>query len=120
MEGRPHHAHVGQVAAAEVGIVVDKDIAFVNVGRELGDDGADRVRHRAEMNRQIGSLRHHRAAGIEHAARIVTGRLEQRRVGGLGQDHPHLLGDLVEAVLDDLEGGGIGLLHRVCHPCFTP
>ena len=62
MEGRPHHVHVGQVAAAEIGIVVKKDVALVHVRREGGNDGANRIRHRAEVDGEVGPLRHHLAA----------------------------------------------------------
>ncbi len=120
VEGRPHHVHVGQVAAAEIRIVVEKNVAVVHVGCERGDDGAHRIGHRAEVDGQVGPLRHHLAADIEDAAGIVAGRLQQRGVGGLCQDHPHLLGDLVQTVLDDLEGGGIGLVHNVSHGRFVP
>ena len=120
VEGRPHHIHVGQMAAAEVGIVMDEDIAFVHVIRERTDHGANRVRHRAEMDGQVGPLRHHLAAEIEHPAGVIAGRFQQWREGGLGEDDAHLLGDLVETVLDDLEGGGIGPVHRVIHRRLAP
>ena len=119
IECGPHHIHVRQVAAPEIGVVVDENVAVVHVGSEHGDDGAHRIGHRAEVNRQIGALRHHLAACVEDAAGIIASRLQDRRIGRLGEDDPHLLGDLVEAVLDDLEGGGIGPLHQVFHCCLT-
>ena len=61
VERRPHHVHVRQVAAAEIRIVVDENVALVHVGGERGDDGAHRIGHRAEVDRQIGPLRHHLA-----------------------------------------------------------
>src|SRR5262249_56018211 len=60
----------------------------------------------------------HLSARGERGAGIVAGRLQQRRVGGLRQDDPHLLSDLVKAVFDDLEGGGIAPRRRVFH--FRP
>ena len=120
VEGRPHHIHVGQVAAAEIGIVVNENVAVVHVPGKGGDDSTNRVRHRAEMDRQIGPLRHHLAAGVEDAAGIVAGRLQQGRIGGLCQDNPHLLGDLVKAVFDDLERSGISRLRRIIHCCPAP
>ena len=116
VEGRAHHVDIGEVAAAEVGVVVDEHVAVVHVGAEGGDHGAHRIGHGAQMDRQIGPLRHHRSLGVEHAAGVVAGRFQDRRVGGLGEDDAHLLGDLGEAVLDDLEGGGIGLGRRVSSP----
>ena len=58
-ESRPHHVHVGQMAAAEIGIVVDEHVAVVHVGRKRRDHGAHRIGHRAEVDRQVGPLRHH-------------------------------------------------------------
>ena len=108
VEGRRHHVHVGQVAAAEVGIVVDEDVARRERAR-----GADHrlhgERHRAEMDRQVRALRHHLAGDVEEAAGVVARHLEERRVGGLGEHHLHLLGGAVERVLHHLEGGGIEL-----------
>src|SRR5262245_9125245 len=121
VESGPHNIHVGQVAAAEIGIVVNKDVGVVYVAGKGGDDGANRIGHGAEVDRQIGPLRHHLAAGVEDAAGIIAGRLEQWRIGGLCQNNPHLFGDFVEAIFDDLESRGISRLRSIIHcrpaPC---
>ena len=67
------------------------------------------------MDRKVRPLGDHLAPRVEHAAGIVAGRFQNRRIGRLGKDDPHLLGNLVETVLDDFEGGGIGLEQRVLH-----
>ena len=76
VEGGPDDVHVGEVAAAEIGIVVEEDVAVVHVRREHRDDGANRIGHRPQVDRQIRSLRHHRAISIEHAAGIIARRLQ--------------------------------------------
>ena len=119
VEGRRDHVDVGQMAAAEVGVVVDEHIARLERGRRL-DHRLDRQRHRAEMDRQVRSLRHHLAAHVEEPARVVAGHLEQRRVRGLGQHDLHLLGRAVERVLDDLERRGIGLTHAHAPATIRP
>ena len=107
VEGGHDHVDVGEMAPAEVGIVVDEDVAGLE-GGEGADDRLHRQRHGAEMNGQIGPLRDHLAGHVEEAAGVVARHLEQRRVGGLGQHHLHLLGGAVERVLHDLERRGIG------------
>jgi hypothetical protein len=94
---------------------MDEHVAVVHVRAKGGDDRAHRIRHRAEMDRQVGALRDHVTCRVEHAAGIIARRLEDRRICGLRQDDAHLLGDLVEAVLDDLEGRRIGLRGHVVH-----
>ena len=107
-EGGSDHVHVRQVRAAEVGVVVDERVARPDVFSPGLGHRAHRIRHRAEVDGEIGALRHHVSAGVEHAAGIVPGDLEDGRVGGLREHHLHLLRDRVEAVLHDLEGGGVG------------
>jgi len=97
-----HHIDVGQVGAAVIRVVVDEHVARFDL-RESADHGAHGVRHRAQMNRQIRALRDHVAVPVEDAAGVVAGDLEQRRIGGLGEDDLHLLGGRDQRVLDHLE-----------------
>ena len=109
-EGRGDDVHVGQVAPAEVGIVVDEDVARLEAAPGL-DHRLHGQRHGAQVNGQIRSLGHHLAVDVEEPAGVVAGHLEDGRVGGLGEDDLHLLCGGVERVLDDLEGGGIAVAH---------
>src|SRR6516162_11134874 len=98
------------MAAAEIGIVVDEDIAGVHVRCETSDNGADGIGHRAEVNGQVGSLRDYLAPSVKDTARIIAGRFQKGRIRSFGEYNPHLFGDFIETVFDDLEGGRIGLL----------
>ena len=63
--------NVGQVGAAEVGIVEDDDIArlpFV----EDGERGRDAVGHRAQVCRDVGGLCHQPSGGVKER----TGKVE--------------------------------------------
>ena len=117
MEGGHHDVHIGQVRAAAIGVVVDEDVAFGHIGEGSGD-AADGIGHGAQMDRQIRPLRHHLPGGVEQAAGIIPGHLQQRRIGGFGEDDLHLLGGRDQGVLHHLEAGGVDAgkrigLHRV-------
>src|SRR6516162_3991318 len=73
---RPNHIHVRQMAAAKIGIIVNKNIAAVYVRCETSDNGANCIGHRAEVNGEIGALRYHFAPSVEDTTRIVAGRLQ--------------------------------------------
>jgi hypothetical protein len=53
------------------------------------------------------ALCHHLAGAIEKRAGIVAARLQKRRIGGLRQHHPHLLGDGIERIAHHREGRGV-------------
>src|SRR5262249_55670859 len=91
------------------------------VAAKAGDDGANGIRHGAEMDRKILPLGHHGALGIEHATGEIAGRFQDWRVGGLAQDDAHFLGDLEERILRDLEGRRIFLAwaRHCAAPCFV-
>ena len=72
-------------------------------------DGADRVGHRAQMDRQVRALRDHVAGDVENPAGVIAGDFQQRRIGGLRQHDLHFLGGRGQGVLDDLEPRGVGL-----------
>ena len=91
---------VGQVGAAGVGVVEDEDLA---VGRPLGDDGGDGVRHRAEVDGDVLGLGDHPAALVEERGRAVAPLLDVRRERGADEGGAHLLGDRAQRAADDLE-----------------
>ena len=68
VEGGRHDVDVGQMRAALVRIVVDEHVARRDVGKRP-HHGAHRVRHRAEMDRQIRPLRHHVAVRCRRCRR---------------------------------------------------
>ena len=116
VEGRRDDVHVRQMRAALIRIVVDEHVARADIGERL-HDRAHRVRHGAEMDRQIGALRHHVAPYVEDTAGVVAGHFQQRRIRRLGQDDLHLLRRTGERVLHHLETGRVGLQSGHVHTC---
>ena len=74
-EGGRHDVDVREVRAPEVRVVVDEDVARLDVVPRA-DHRPHRVRHRAEVDRQVRPLRDHAALGVEDPARVVARDLE--------------------------------------------
>ena len=98
--------------ATEIGIVVNENVALMEYF-PLRNHRLDRIRHRAQVNWQVRALRHHLALAVEDTAGIVSGDLENWRVGGLCQYHLHFLRCGIEAIFNDLKGRRIGF-HTQC------
>ena len=68
------HCDVGEVGAAEVGVVEDDDVARAE-GRE-GEDGFDGGGHGAEMDGDVGGLGDETAAGVKDGAGVIAALLD--------------------------------------------
>ena len=117
---RRDHGNVGQVGAAAVGVVGDKDVAGPN-GRVLGEDLPDRLAHRPEMDRDVRGVDDQVAAGREQGTTEIEPLLDVDAGGRVAQRHAHLLGDAGEVVVEDLQHHGIGfggfLTRSACGSC---
>ena len=106
--------HIGEVGAAEIGVVVDEHVTGGDLARNT-ENGADGVGHGAEVDGDVGTLGHHVAVDVENAARVVACQLEERGVSRLGEHNLHLFGGGDEGVFDDLEGDVVEAgCHGVC------
>ena len=91
---------VGQVRAAGVRVVEDRDLSRLEPERH---DRGDRVGHRAEVDRDVLGLRDHPAPLVEQRGRAVPPFLDVGRERGADQDGAHLLRDRPQGRADHLE-----------------
>ena len=108
-DGRDHR-HVGQVRAAEIGVVQDRDVARGPGGERL--HRAHRLRHRAEVHRDMGGLRQQSALGVEDRAGVVLALLDVGRERGVAQRRAHLFGRGGDERVEDREPRRIGRVAR--------
>jgi hypothetical protein len=104
-EDRRDDGDVRQVRAAAEGIVEHGDVAGVQ--RKLGNRGAHRHGHGAEMHRHVIAHGQGVAGGIEERAGVIATLLDVGRERGAAQGRAHLFGDGVEEMAEDLEFDGI-------------
>ena len=124
VEDRLVHAGVDGVAAAEGRIVVQDQVALVDVAlEELGDrlHGGD---ERAQMDRDILALQDHLRLGVEQRGRIVMRQVEHRGARGLLQRQRHLALRRLEHAADDRERDRIDFgfpdgFHGLSFPCHS-
>ena len=107
-EDRAHDRDVGQVRAARVGRVQHPGAAAAQFARVRGDDGADARAHRAEVHGHVRRVRDERARGVEQGAGEIEALADVHRDGGRLQHRAHLLRDLHETVIEELELRRIG------------
>ena len=111
-EDGPRDDPVRQVVAARhVGIVQQEGI----VRRDPPAKGLEQRAHReaaaAGMDRDAVGLGDQRALGIGEEAGEVVALVEDRAARGADHHPAHLLGDLVQPVLHEREGDGIGHIY---------
>ena len=107
---------VVEVAAGDVGIVGDVDVARLHAGEaEVPDLRLDRLRHAADEHRQPDADRHRLRLRREQADGEVERLVDDHVVGGAHQVGLHLVGDGDDAVAHDLGDHGIEGLARL--PC---
>ena len=99
-DGAGHERDVGQVRAAGVRVVEDRDLAGLEP--EAHDRG-DGFGHRAEVHGNVLGLRDHPPALVEQRGRAVAAFLDVRGEGGADQDGTHLLRDRPQRRADDLQ-----------------
>ena len=110
VEDGVQHEDVVEMGAAGVGIVVEEDVAFVDVPRERLRHHAGRVRNGEDVDRvvverlrDLAAVRGHQTAGE------VVALVEDGRVRGVDHVRPHLVDHRDERLADQLE------LHQVLH-----
>ena len=118
---RCHHRHVGQMRAAVIGVVQHIDIARPHAPGVARHHRLDRLAHRAQVHRHVRRVGDQAAVGVEQGAREVEPLLDVDRVGGVLQLQAHLLSNVHEQVVEDLEqhrvdlrADGVARLAR-CH-----
>ena len=85
------HRDVGAGACRRGRVVEDGDVPG-GPGGEIGD-GADRLRHRAQVDRDVRRLRQQLSPGVEDGAAVVRAFLDVGRQRRVAQRRAHLLGD---------------------------
>ena len=122
VEHRRHDRDVREVRAAVVGRVQGVYVAGLHRAPAFPDDRGDALAHGAEVDRNVGRVRHEAARGVEYRAREVQAFLDVDGVRGVLEDDAHLFGDGHEQVVEYLQhdrvhvraDGGAGVPWR--HP----
>ena len=102
VEDRLDRRDVGEVGAAVVRGVHHVDVAGHH-GRVVADRRLDRLAHRPEVHRHVGGVGDQVAARVEDGAAEVESLLDVDRHRGVLQHQAHLLGDVHEQVVEDLQ-----------------
>jgi hypothetical protein len=103
------HRHVVEVRAAGIGLVVQEDVARVDVVPKLCAHRLHRPADRHDVQRMVLPLGHRDdlRLAIHEDARKVLALVEDRRVRGAHQRHAHLAHDRDEGLAQHLERDGI-------------
>ncbi len=107
VEDRLVHAHVDGVAAAEGRIVVQDQVAFMDVVAEIARHRLHRRNERTEMNGNVLPLQDHLRHMIEQSRRIIVRQIEDARSRGLLQRQRHLALRRLENAADHRQGDRI-------------
>ena len=108
-EHRPRDHPVGQVVAARfVGIVEQEHVLRLDAAGEVAQDRAHREAAAAGVDRDAVGLADQRAARVGDEAGEVVALAEDRRARGARHHPAHLVRDVVEPVLHQRQGDGIG------------
>ena len=108
MEDGHHNCDVGRVGRAEVRIVVENDVAGVDVVAEQRDDALDDLRHRAHKHRSRVGLGDVVALSVKQSGTEILGLANDRRVRHAVEDAGHLLRDGVEGAADHAHQDRLG------------
>ncbi len=110
-EHRLDHRDIGQVGTTVVGGIEDEGVPRPDgLGPGPSDERLDRLTHRAQVNGHVRSVRHQLTIGVEDGTREVEPFLDVHRHCGVLEHDAHLLGDVHEEVVEDLELDRVG--HR--------
>src|SRR5579875_751580 len=99
---RRNQRNIGQVRAAEKGIIEGNDVTRGKMVEGL-ERRRHRVRHRAQVNGNMRRLRNQTALRIEDSAREIAPLLDIGRIAATSQYHTHLLGDSGERAAKNLQ-----------------
>ena len=100
---------VGEVAAAEIGVVEDEEVSFVDVVAEVVADGGAGDGEGADVHGDALALGDELAVAVEDGGGEVAAGVEDLGHGGAEHGLGHFLGDGLQAVLDDGEGDGVSV-----------
>ena len=110
VEDRQRQRDVIEMAAGEIGIVGDVDVARPDVlAAEMLDLGLHRLRHAADEHRQPDADRHRLAVGREQPGGEIQRLIDDDVVGGAHEVGLHFLGHRDDAVAHDLGDDRIDL-----------
>ncbi len=108
VEDRLSEGEVVEVAAGDVGVVGDEDVAGLHaLEAKMGDLGLHCLGHAADEHGQAETDGNGLALRSEEADGEIERLVDDEVVGGPHQVGLHLLGDGEEAVADDLDGDGV-------------
>ena len=111
---------VGQVhAAGDVGIVEDVDVARRHAAVEVAHEAGHGVVEGAQMHGRGQPLRQRLAAVVEDGRGEVHGVADDAGIGRAHEVERHVVGDGVEAALEDLEQEGIDVAAHGAAQCVT-
>jgi hypothetical protein len=121
VEDRQRQRDVIEMAAGEIGIVGDVDVARPDVlPAEMLDLGLHRLRHAADEHRQPDADRHRLAVCREQPGGEIQRLVDDDVVGGAHEVGLHFLGHRDDAVAHDLGDDWIDLrFARTFHFCFV-
>ena len=104
MENRYNHPEVGCMRRPVIGVVVDDDVALVDLALEALEHAADVERQRADVHRRAFALAKLVAVHIEDATAQILGFANDAGIRHAVEDVRHLLGDCVEGTTDNPQG----------------
>jgi hypothetical protein len=107
VEHRHEGGQVGQMVAAEVGVVEQVDVARPYLPLEELVDRLGRKRQRTDVDGHMLGLGDQPPVGIAQRRREIPARVQDLRVGGAQHGLAHLLDDGAKAVLDHRHGDRI-------------
>jgi hypothetical protein len=105
------HGHVRQVRAARVRVVQDYHVAL-GPGVHGGPRRVYARGHGAQVDGDVGGLRHEGPGPVEHRAGEVEPLFDVGRVAGAPERHAHLVGHTFKAVAVELQQNGVGVGHK--------
>ncbi len=94
---------VGQMRAAVVGVVQHIHITRLHGGGILAHHGLDALAHGAQVHRHMRRVGNQVAGGVEQRTAEIEPFLDVDRVGRVLQLQAHLLGNVHEEVVEDLQ-----------------
>ena len=98
---RYHDRAVGRVSGAVIRVVVEDNVAFVDVAVEQLDDVLDDARHGTHEHRRRFRFRQYEAIAVEDAGAEVFRFADDRGIGHAVEHARHLLSDGGEGAADD-------------------
>ena len=120
VEDRHREGHVVEMAAGDVGVVGEQDVARLEILRaEMRELGLHRVAHAADEHRQAEPDRHRVALRVEQPDGEVERLVDDHVVGGAHQVGLHLLGRGDETVAHDFGDHRIDAMAADCGLGFS-